>query len=547
MFLKKSRRGQRGSLLVLTTIAVPVFIVPLVGLGIDATICYIVQAELSAAVDGAALGTGRLLSTNATPSDIANEFLNANFRVGQGGFWSAYNLNSTINVATGTTKTVTITATADVPLLFMRILHQDHTTVAATAQATRRDARIELVIDRSGSMNTSDGAGSTVIADVVSYAQGFTQQFTEGYDEMGLVVFSGSAVVGYPNTSWPASTSPTGTGGPDSSFQNGNAGTSTNPDMVNQIAAVTAGGGTAMGDALALAYIELQKAHMRDLTANGADTRTNAIVLFTDGVPSSVATYLNRNVSGNSIVSSSAGCTYRLDAATPTNPMYGYVVLGGSPPYTGSPLGFYYLASLDSSHSSKYYMSAPSADFVQPSSWPYTSNTNLCSSSGWSSMGNITALPTKDKYGYSLAQNGSVGYLASSIVNGSTTSIYRTGSGYGGFNANATSNLGYQWGLAGWDEVDNVAEAIRSDSNYSNRTGDTAPMSITIYTVGYTGNGGTDRGLLSKVANIQACTFNGYSCYNNAQPAGLYIEASDKTALANAFSAIATAILRLAR
>ena len=138
MWLRKTRRGQRGSLLVLTTIAVPVFLVPLVGLGIDATICYIVQAELSAAVDGAALGTGRLLSTSANPNDIASEFLNANFRVGQGGFWSAYNLNSTINVVTGTTKTVTITATASVPLLFMRILGQNSAIVAATAQATRR-------------------------------------------------------------------------------------------------------------------------------------------------------------------------------------------------------------------------------------------------------------------------------------------------------------------------------------------------------------------------------------------------------------------------
>jgi len=549
MLLNKSRRRQRGSLLVLTTIAVPVFLVPLVGLGIDATVCYIVQAELSAAVDGAALGTGRLLSTNANATDIAHEFLNANFRVGQGGFWGAYNLNSTIDVQTGTTKTVTITATADVPLIFMRILGQTHATVAANAQATRRDARIELVIDRSGSMTQMDGGSppQQVIDDVVQYAQGFTQQFTEGYDELGLVVYSGSAVVGYPTTPWPAPQSVTGGGGPDTSFQSGATGA--NPDMVNQIAAITAAGGTAMGDALALAYIELQKAHMRDLAANGADTRTNAIVLFTDGVPSATTTYLNRNVSGSSIISTSAGCNYRVDGTTPTHPMYGYVVLGGSPNYSGNPGGFYELASLDSSHSSAYYMNHPSADYIEPSTpWGYTSNTNGCSSStGWTSMDNITAIPTKDKYGYSLGQNGSVGYLASSIVGGSATSIYRTGSGYGAFNPNATSNLAYQWGLAGWDEVDNVAEAIRSDSNFSNRTGDSTPMSITIYTVGYTGNGGTDSGLLSKIANVQGCKFNGYNCYNNAQPPGLYIQASDKTALANAFSAIATAILRLAR
>ena len=125
-------------------------------------------------------------------------------------------------------------------------------------------------------MNTSDGEGSTVIADLISYAQGFTQQFTEGYDELGLVVFSGSAVVGYPTTPWPAPLSATGSGGPDTSFQSG-----ISTDMVHQIGNIKAGGATAMGDALALAYVELQKAHMRDLAANGADTRANAIVLFT--------------------------------------------------------------------------------------------------------------------------------------------------------------------------------------------------------------------------------------------------------------------------
>ena len=39
---------------------------------------YIVQAKLSAAVDGAALGAGRLLGTQANPQEIAGEFLRAN-------------------------------------------------------------------------------------------------------------------------------------------------------------------------------------------------------------------------------------------------------------------------------------------------------------------------------------------------------------------------------------------------------------------------------------------------------------------------------------
>src|SRR5215469_13769647 len=94
---KSSRKRQRGNILIATMIALPVFIAPLVGLGVDATLCYIVQTELSAAVDGAALGAGRLLSTNANPTDIATEYLNANFRVGQPGFWGAYNMTPNIS------------------------------------------------------------------------------------------------------------------------------------------------------------------------------------------------------------------------------------------------------------------------------------------------------------------------------------------------------------------------------------------------------------------------------------------------------------------
>jgi len=529
---------QRGSILITTTLALPFVIAPMVGLGIDATICYIVQTELSAACDGAALGAGRLLSTNANASDIANEFLNANFRVGQAGFWNAYNLNPTITVQTGTTKTVTVNAAATVPLLFMRLIGQNTATVTATATATRRDARIELVIDRSGSMNNSDGAGSTVIADLVTYAQSFTEQFTNGYDELGFVAFSGSGVVGYPTSPWPAPVTYNGSGGPDTSFYDG-----TTNDMVHQIGRVTAGGGTGMGDGLALAYIELQKAHVRDLAANGKDTKLNAIILFTDGVPSAVSTYLNSH--SNSVISSSSGCSHRTDTSSPTNPMYAYLVITGAPPYTsqsvytgGSPNSgiIKQLASLDtgSTHTSSWYMDNPTADDTRPS--PSTPESG-CNS--WSNTNNLNAIPSYDKYGYSLSANGN-GYKVSAIVNGATTSTYN-GTAF----STSDPSSAYQWGLAGWDEVDNVAEAIRSDSNYTTR-GDTSPMSVTIYTVGYTGNGGTDYGLLEKVANVSGCSINGYSCYNNTEQAGLYIQASNTTELANAFSTIATAILRLA-
>ena len=561
----RSQRGRRGSVLMFLTLALP-FFVGLVGLGVDATMCYIVQTELSAAVDGAALGAGRLLSTNANPTDIANEFLNANFRVGQSGFWGSYNLTPTVTVVTGITKTVTVTATANVPLLFMRLFHHDAATVGATATATRRDARIEIVIDRSGSMAKVGSDGNQVIYDVVKKAEGFVEQFTScttsscnsalNYDELGLVAFSGSAVVGYPPSPWPAPLTYNGAGGPDINFYS-SSGTGASNDMVYQLDQIVQGstwasGGTAMGEALALAYIELQKTHVRDWIANGGfDNRMNAIVLFTDGVPSSVATYLNKN--GSSVVRSGSGsnCTYWQDTATPSHPMYGYITqgsnTGGTPPYT-SAWGFYQLASIDpntSSHTSAWYMSSPGADYVAPN--PSTPETS-CNSSGWNPLNNLSAIPSVDKYNYPLGMNTNPsgagnGYKLSSFVNNpnGATSLY-TGTAFV-FNKPTDA---YQWGLAAWNEVDNVAEAIRSDSNYPTR-GETSPMPITIYTIGYTGNGGTDSGLLQKIANVYGCNVNGYSCVNTTQKQGLYAQASNADEISNAFNTILTAILRLSR
>src|SRR5262245_30626111 len=81
-----SNSRQRGSTLLLMAMALPIVLVPLAGLAVDASMCYIVQGKLQAAVDGAALGAGRLLGTNANIPQIAEEFLSVNFPTG---YWGA--------------------------------------------------------------------------------------------------------------------------------------------------------------------------------------------------------------------------------------------------------------------------------------------------------------------------------------------------------------------------------------------------------------------------------------------------------------------------
>lgn len=84
---------------------------------------------------------------------------------------------------------------------------------------------------------------------------------------------------------------------------------------------------------------------------------------------------------------------------------------------------------------------------------------------------------------------------------------------------------------------------IRQDINLANRTGDTTKLPIYIYTIGFLGDGGCDRGLLARIANDPVPSCN----YDSTTQAGKYYPASDPTALHDAFGTIAGTILRLAR
>jgi Flp pilus assembly protein TadG len=99
----------RGAALILYTVLLPTILL-VCGLAIDLTVLYVVQTRLSSAVDGAALGAGRLLGTPANTSEIAGEFLHANYPIG---FWGSYNLTPSISVTTNASlHTIAVNAPA---------------------------------------------------------------------------------------------------------------------------------------------------------------------------------------------------------------------------------------------------------------------------------------------------------------------------------------------------------------------------------------------------------------------------------------------------
>ena len=509
-FAKRLRR--RGSVIILFTLMLPVIMMA-VGLAIDRTMVFIVEAKLGAAVDGAALGAGRLLGTNADTEEIAGEFLTANFTTG---YWGSMNLvphiHATDNLAL---HTITVTASVDVPLLFMRVLGSPVFTVYASAQATRRDSRIVMVLDRSGSM-------SGQIANLRTGAATLTTMFTPGTDQLGLVVYGTSALVAYPSARPYSRTGAAGAYGPDTGFLT----TQTSGPMLTMITAMASiNSNTGMAEGLALAYIELQKAHAREIAVNGADGRLNAIVLFTDGIANTISVYAN-DPANNSLKTTSS-CTNNPATATASTQMYGAIGAVKIDATHDNAYGMFRLASLYSG-TALYWVQNPNDDVLGIGPGGPIANCVYLKDAGITA-GNTTDLkdlkqiPPYDIYGTSTSGTA---YTHSAKVYDGTA-----------YN-NTQPTSGYHLRLASWNAVDNVAETIR------NQTGSVSAMNaITIYTIAYTGSqGGVDDVLLKRLANTQDALG-----YDPLQQTGSYIPVSLGTDLTSAFANVGSAILRLAK
>jgi hypothetical protein len=357
-------------------------------------------------------------------------------------------------------------------------------------------------------------------------AASFTGMFNPGYDELGLVVFSTSGIVAYP-TARPYNSSPTSSGGPDTSF----GVNATSGPMITQIQLTQAGGGTGTPEALALAYIELQKAHARDYAANGgADNTQNVIVLFTDGVPDSLA--VSPNTASNSVINAGSPCKYK-SATTSAYRMMGTIATPGNPGAWSTPVGLFLLSAYDSTHTLNWWLQNPGSgtvgtgDLIQSS--PAAALTN-CASLGYNGTYQLTDLsqiPPYDIYGTSTSGSG---YPNSTLNLQNGTSSHP----YSGFVYNPTNlAVGNTSAVAAWNAADNIANTIRSQ---------VAMQPVAIYTIGYSGNGGTDAALLKRLANTQDST-----SYNSLQATGMYIQVNSADQLGPAFDAIAGQLLRLAK
>ena len=257
-------RQRRGFVLILAAVML-VFIVPLIGLSVDAGILYAVKTKLSMACDAGALAGARALSRGLTdPTQQANaeavaqEYIVMNFPNNYFGTPAPTPPTPTIDESVPNQRSVTVSASVNVPLYFLRWLNQNSQMVNATATAVRRDVNVAFVMDRSGSLALS---GSCV--PLQQAAISFVNNFANGRDNVGLVTFATSSRPDFPIANNFLSASPSV------------------PTILNSL---TCSGDTNTSQGLWQAYSQLVSLNQPNAL--------NVLLLFTDGYPTAVtATY----------------------------------------------------------------------------------------------------------------------------------------------------------------------------------------------------------------------------------------------------------------
>jgi Flp pilus assembly protein TadG len=251
-------RGEQGFALVYMAVVVTTLLL-FTGLAIDTGRTWVVRAQLSKAVDGAALGAARMLNSG-NPREEAAQIFQSNFPAGYLGTLSVTNPATTpgfFSLATDAVNgvnIVTVTASATLPTTFMRLANFQEVTVTATGEAQRRMVDLSLVLDVSSSI----GWRWQYVRDA---ARSFVNAFDQAHDRMSLVFFgNGGRVVDQMPSSRGFNKS----------------------QLASDIPTTLPGGSTNMVEGLFRGWDELRT------VPSGQQSPLRVIVLFTDGASNSV-------------------------------------------------------------------------------------------------------------------------------------------------------------------------------------------------------------------------------------------------------------------
>jgi len=163
------------------------------GLAVDSGRAYVVKAQLTKAVDGAALAAARNLNSGSPRAEAARIY-RANFPVGYFGTTSSTdpaadaNFFSSQVIPQSGINIVTVRARATLPTTFMTLGSTDYVEVVSEGEATRRMVDLSLVLDVSSSIGGRWGA-------VRDAARTFVSSFDQNNDRLSLIFFGNGAQV----------------------------------------------------------------------------------------------------------------------------------------------------------------------------------------------------------------------------------------------------------------------------------------------------------------------------------------------------------------
>lgn len=195
--LRRLLRNSEGSVFVIVALST-IAVVAAAGVAVDTARGQLVLARLQNSVDAAALAAGATLSTNDI-SAVANKYISLNF--------SQNNLGATLENVTATLsedkKTVTVSASADVPTTIMGMFDHNTMQVASSSEVVRSNKGLEvaLVLDTTGSMQGSKlTALKTAAHDLVDIL--FGEETTQENLWIGVVPFSQAVNIGTSRAAW---------------------------------------------------------------------------------------------------------------------------------------------------------------------------------------------------------------------------------------------------------------------------------------------------------------------------------------------------------
>ncbi len=184
-------RNARGNIAIMFGLTMIPLLVA-IGVVVDYNRASSVQDKLGQALDSAALAVGSSIETDTDILEqIARMYFEANYPE------LAQEVGGSLNVSI-TNSTISISASADVPTVLVRIVGINTVPVSASSEVTKEmtGTEVVLVLDNTGSMGSGNKIGALKLASTELVNIAFGDQETPELLKFGLVPFSASVNIG---------------------------------------------------------------------------------------------------------------------------------------------------------------------------------------------------------------------------------------------------------------------------------------------------------------------------------------------------------------